>query len=150
MMSILETIEQEMRSALKEGNEVKKTTLRMVKADLLNEKAKTGKDLTDDQSLEVISRCAKKRKEAIEEFAKAGREDLASREREELVVIEHYLPKQLSEAEITAAIDAKLAVLGSVTQKEMGKVMGEIMKDLKGRADGNIVRKILSSKLEGK
>jgi hypothetical protein len=149
-MSILETIEQEMRTALKEGNEVKKTTLRMVKADLLTEKAKTGKDLTDDQSLEVISRCAKKRKEAIEEFAKAGREDLAAREREELLVIEHYLPKQLSEVEITAAIDAKLAALGSVTQKEMGKVMGEIMKDLKGRADGNIVRKILSAKLEGK
>ena len=149
-MSILETIEQEMRTALKEGNEVKKTTLRMVKADLLTEKAKTGKDLTDDQSLEVIARCAKKRKEAIEEFSKAGREDLASREREELTFIEHYLPKQLSEAEITAAIDAKLAALGEVTQKGMGKVMGEIMKDLKGRADGTVVRKILSAKLEGK
>jgi uncharacterized protein len=149
-MSILETVELDMRTALKEGVEVKKTTLRMVKADLLTEKAKTGKDLTDEQSLEVIARCAKKRKEAIEEFTKAGRDDLASREREELAVIEHYLPKQLTEAEVTAAIDAKLAALGSVTQKEMGKVMGEIMKDLKGRVDGNLVRKILSAKLEGK
>jgi uncharacterized protein YqeY len=149
-MSLLETIEQDMRSAMREGNEVKKTTLRMVKADLLTEKAKTGKDLSEEISLEVVGRAAKKRKEAITEFKNAGRDDLADKEALELAVIEQYLPKQLTEEEITAVVEKKLAAMGTVAPNQTGRVMGEIMKELKGKADGTIVRKIVSAKLEGK
>jgi uncharacterized protein YqeY len=149
-MSLLEKIENDIKTALKSGDELTKNTLRMVKTDIMTEKAKTGKDLNDEQTLEVIGRAAKKRKEAMAEFEKAAREDLASKERSELAIIEQYLPKQLSEDEISKVIDERLAANPSVTQKEMGRFMGEIMKDLKGRADGTIVRKILTSRLEGK
>lgn len=149
-MTLLETIEHDLKDAMRENNEVKKTTLRMVKADLLTEKAKTGKDLTEELSLEVAGRCAKKRKEAITEFKNAGRDDLADREAAELAVIEHYLPKQLTEEEITAIVNQKLAAMGETSPNQTGKVMGEIMKELKGKADGTIVRKIVTARLEGK
>jgi hypothetical protein len=149
-MTLFENIEADMRSALKEGNEVKKTTLRMVKADLMTEKAKTGKDLTPEQMLEVVTRCAKRRKEAMEEFRKADRADLAEREAAELVIIEAYLPKQMTEEEVTSHIKAKLASIGAVSQKEFGRVMGDIMKELKGKTDGGVVRSILTRELEGK
>lgn len=149
-MTLLETIETDMHAAMKEGNEVRKTTLRMVKADLMTEKAKTGKDLSPEQMLEVVTRCAKKRKEAIEEFRKASRNDLADKEAAELAIIEVYLPTQMTEAEVTAHIKAKIASHGAVAQKEFGKFMGEIMKELKGKTDGNVVRAILTRELEGK
>jgi uncharacterized protein YqeY len=149
-MTLFETIENDMRAALREGNDVKKTTLRMVKAELMNEKAKTGKDISAEVMQDVVARCAKKRKEAMEEFRKAGREDLAAKEAEELVFIEVYLPKQMSEEEVSSHIKAKLASIGAVSQKEFGKVMGEIMKELKGKTDGGVVRAILTKELEGK
>ena len=105
-MTLLETIETDMRAALREGNEVKKDTLRMVKAELMNEKAKTGKDLAPEVMQDVVARCAKKRKESIVEFRKAGRDDLADKEAAELVFIEGYLPKQMTEEEVAAHIKA--------------------------------------------
>jgi uncharacterized protein len=149
-MTLFEKIETDMRNAMKEGNGIVRDTLRMVKAELLNEKTKTGKDLTEELSLEVVTRCAKKRKEAIAEFKKAGRDDLAAKESEELSVIETYLPKQLSYDEIVSAVDAKITSMGSVSSKDMGRIMGEVMKELKGRADGNDVKKAVASRLEGK
>ena len=149
-MTLLETIEQDMRAALRENNEVRKNTLRMMKADLMTEKAKTGKDLSPEVMQDVVSRCAKRRKEAIEEFKKAGRDDLADKEAAELVIIEAYLPKQMSVDEVTAHIRAKIAASGSVSQKEFGRFMGDIMKELKGLTDGNVVRAVLTKELEGK
>lgn len=149
-MTLLETIENDMRAALREGNEVKKDTLRMVKADLMTEKAKTGKDLTPEMMQDVVARCAKKRKEAIVEFRKAGRDDLAEKEAAELVFIEGYLPKQMTEEEVAAHIKAKVASLGTVSQKDFGRVMGDIMKELKGLTDGGVVRALLTKELEGK
>jgi hypothetical protein len=149
-MTLLETIENDMRAALREGDEVRKVTLRMVKADLMTEKAKTGKDLSPEVMQDVVARSAKKRKEAIEEFRKAGRIDLADKEAAELTVIEAYLPKQLTEDEVAAHIKTKIAAIGSVSQKDFGRVMGEIMKELKGKTDGSVVRAILTKELEGK
>ena len=149
-MTLLETIENDMRAALRENNEVRKTTLRMVKADLMTEKAKTGKDLTDEQMQDVVARAAKRRKEAIEEFRKANRGDLADKEAAELVIIEAYLPKQMTQDEVASHIRAKLAAIGAVSQKDFGRVMGDIMKELKGKTDGGVVRAILTKELEGK
>jgi uncharacterized protein YqeY len=148
-MSILEKIETDLRDALKSGNEVKKSTLRMLKTDIITEKAKTGKDLPDDQILDILSRAAKRRKEASTEFIKAGRDDLSQRELDELPHIEAYLPKQLNEEEISVFIDNTISSIGSFTQKDIGRVMGEIMKELKGRADGNVVRALLQKKIAG-
>lgn len=146
-MNLLEKIEADMKAALKSGDSALSGTLKMLKSDLMYEKAKTGKDLTDEQMLEVVSRGAKKRREAIEEFRRGNRDDLAAVEASELVIIEGYLPKQMSEAEIEKYITERLAAIGTVSQKDFGKVMGEMMKELKGKADGGIVRAILTKKV---
>ncbi len=148
-MSLREEIEKDMVAAMKSGEEIKKTTLRMLKADIMTEKARTGNDPSEEVVLELVMRAAKRRKEAFEEFTKAGRDDLAKTEKNELEIIEKYLPKQLTEEEVSAEIDKKIASIGTFTQKEMGKVMGELMKELKGRVDGTVVKKILSKKIEG-
>jgi uncharacterized protein len=148
-MNLLEKIEQELKSAMKSGNTVRIETLKMLKSDISYEKGKTGKDLTDELLLEVVTRSAKRRRESIKEFEKGGRQDLVDIETKQLAVVEEFLPKQMTEAEIEAFITNKLAALGTVTQKEMGRVMGEIMKDLKGKADGGAVKAILSKKVGG-
>jgi uncharacterized protein len=148
-MNLLEKIEQELKSAMKSGNTVRTETLKMLKSDISYEKGKTGKELTDELLLEVVTRSAKRRRESIKEFQKGGRQDLVDKETEELAVVEEFLPKQMTEEEIDAFITGKLATLGTVTQKEMGHVMGEIMKELKGKADGGAVKAILSKKVGG-
>lgn len=149
-MSLLTTIETDLSKAIKASDTLRAETLKMVKSDLMYEKAKTGKDLSDETMLEVVSRAAKKRKEAAGEYRKANRVDLAEKEEAELKIIEEYLPAQMDEAAVAAAIDAKLASLGAVTQKDFGRVMGEVMKELKGKADGGVVRKLLQEKMAGK
>ena len=146
-MNLLEKIEQELKSAMKSGNTVRTETLKMLKSDISYEKGKTGKDLTDELLLEVVTRSAKRRRESIKEFQKGGRQDLVDEETEELAVVEEFLPKQMTEEEIDAHITNKLAALGTITQKEIGRVMGEIMKELKGKADGSAVKAILSKKV---
>jgi len=120
----------------------------MLKADILYEKTKGTEDLAEDKVVEIVFRGSKKRKESITEFEKAGRMDLADRERAELRIIEEYLPKQMSEEEIILAVDNLIKEMGGATQKDMGKVMGVMMKELKGQADGALVKKIVSAKLQ--
>lgn len=148
-MNLLEKIEQEMKNALKAGDSVRSETLKMLKSDISYEKGKTGKDITDELVLEIVGRSAKRRRESIKEFQKGGRQDLVDIETKQLAVVEEFLPKQMTEEEIDAHITSKLAALGTITQKEIGRVMGEIMKELKGKADGSAVKAILSKKIGG-
>lgn len=147
-MSILQQIEDNLKSAMRNKDEEQLRTLRMLKSDIMYEKAKSDEELTDETLITIISRAAKKRKEAIEEYQKAGRTDLQKKEEAELSIISTYLPQQMSEKEIEELIDNKLAESGQVTQKDFGKIMGPLMKEIKGKADGNIVKKILALKLE--
>lgn len=147
-MSLLEQIDADLHSAIKSGNEIVSATLRMLKADISYEKGKTGKDLDDEKVGELLARAAKRRRESIAEFEKADRNDLAEREKAELVVLTAYLPKQMSEADIAAFIDAKIAQSGKPSPSEGGKFMGSIMKELKGMADGAVVKSILAEKLK--
>jgi uncharacterized protein YqeY len=147
-MALLAGIESEIKEAIKKKDDDTLRTLRMLKSDIMYEKGKGTTELSDDAVLDIIHRAAKKRKEAIEEYQKAGRTDLAERERTELHIIEKYLPKQLNEGEIDTIIDAKITELGEVTKKDFGKLMGLLMNELKGRADGNVVKQLLNQKLE--
>ncbi|HPR50120.1 MAG TPA: GatB/YqeY domain-containing protein [Spirochaetota bacterium] len=146
-MNLLKKIESDLKDAIKNSDTVRSGTLKMLKSDIMYEKAKKGQDLDDEKILEVIARAAKKRRESIEEFTKAGRKDLADIESSELVIVESYLPEQLSRDEVEKIIDAKLAELGEVTQKDFGKIMGPLMKELKGKTDGAVVKEILNQKL---
>jgi uncharacterized protein YqeY len=147
-MNLLEKIESDLTAAIRSGDKTRAQTLKMLKSDMSYEKGKTGKDLSDDQMLEIVTRSAKRRRESIKEFQKGGRQDLVDAETQELAIVEEYLPKQMSVEEIEAFISDKLRSLGEITQKEFGRVMGEVMKELKGKADGALVKSILSKKLQ--
>jgi len=147
-MSILTTIESNLKDAMKSKNELLSSTLRMMKSDILYEKTKNTQELTDEKIIEVLTRSAKRRKEAIAEYEKAGRDDLARKEKQELEIIMQYLPQQMSADEIAAHVDAVIASMGTITNKDIGKVMGQVMKDLKGKADGQVVKQIVAQKLE--
>jgi uncharacterized protein YqeY len=147
-MAIMEQIEADLRESIKAKDEVKVRTLRMLKSDITAEKTRGTEALSDEKVLEIIARSAKKRKEAIEEFTKGNRSDLVEREQSELSVIEGYLPAQLGDEDVAKSISAKIAEMGEVTKKDFGRIMGAVMKDLKGQADGAMVRRILTQKLE--
>lgn len=147
-MELMEKIEQDLRESIKSKNEELMRTLRMVKSDIMYEKTKGSGDLSEEKIIEIVKRAAKKRKEAMEEFTKAGRSDLAEKEAAELAIIERYLPKQLDAGEIEKAIDEKLKSMGEVTKKDFGKIMGMLMKEFKGQADGILVKEILTKKME--
>ena len=147
-MEALKKIEDDLRDAIKAKNEVVMRTLRMLKSDIMYEKTRGSEDLTEEKIIEVIKRAVKRRKESIEEFTKAGRTDLSDREAEELVILEQYLPRQLGEEEVARLIGEKIAAMGTISKKDFGKVMGALMKEFKGQADGNLVKEILTRKLE--
>ncbi len=149
-MSLSQKIDDDLKSAMKSGDKERAGTLKMLKSDLTYEKAKTGQDITDDQALDVIKRAAKKRKEAMKEYEAAGRKDLADTEASELRIIEEYLPEQMSEEQISVVLDKILAEAGEVSQKMFGKLMGTASKELKGKADGAVIKDLLQKKLEGK
>ncbi len=146
-MSILQNIESDLKSAIKNKDEIIVSTLRMLKSDIAYEKARGSEDLGEDQVLEIVNRAAKRRKESITEYEKADRNDLAEKERTELSIVQRYLPAQMSETEIESAIDDIISSIGEVSQKDFGKIMGQLMKDLKGKADGAQVKSILQKKL---
>ncbi len=147
-MTLKERIMSDLKKAMKERDEVKVRTLRMVVASIKNWEVENVKEIDDEGVIAVLTKEAKKRKEAIEEYRKAGREDLAGSEEEELKVIESYLPERMSEEEIKKLILETIEEVKATSPKDLGKVMKVIMPKIKGRADGKLVnemvRKILS------
>ena len=148
-MNLKEKINEDLKSALKSGDKTRLLTIRSIRALILEfEKSGTDREMNEDDELNLLRSAAKKRKDSIEQYRKANREDLAQSEEKELNIIMNYLPKQLSEAEIRSKIKEVAAQIGATTKKDFGKLMSASMKEFKGKADGNIVRatveKILS------
>jgi len=136
---------------MRSGDKVALGTIRMVLTAITNEEVagKEARTLSEDEIITVLSREAKKRREAAEEFAKAGREDKAAEERAEGEVIAKYLPAQLSEDEIKKMISAAIASTGAAGPADMGKVMGAIKPQIAGKADGSIVSSLVKAALTG-
>jgi len=154
MELLKQKIQADLQKALKEKDTVVTTTLRLVLAAVQNkELAQPAKEaeeasvLSDDDVLAILSAEVKKRKEAIEQFEKGGRDDLVAQEKAELVVLERYLPEQLSEDEITQLAQDAIKKTGATEKKDMGKVMGIMMKHTQGKADGALVSKIVQQLL---
>lgn len=153
MESLGARITTDFKTAMKEGG-VKLDTLRLLRAALHNreiEKRSKGEptDLGDADVLEIISREIKKRREAMEMFTKAGREESAAQEKAEMGILETYLPPQMNEGEIKEVIKKAIAATGASTAKDFGKVMGESMKALKGKADASLVSRLMKEALGG-
>jgi hypothetical protein len=149
--SILERIQQDMVAAMKSQKAATLSTLRMLKSALMEAKTKKAKDasLTDDEEIEILQRYAKKRREAIEEFRKLGRDDLVASEEAEITVTERFLPRAMDDAELKALVQAAIASTGATGPKEMGKVIGAVMPQVKGRADGARVSRLVKETLGG-
>jgi uncharacterized protein YqeY len=150
-MSIKETLKSDLTEAIRSSNKVVSGTIRMVLTAITNEEVsgKEARVLTDDEIITVLSREAKKRREAAEEFAKAGRTDKAAEEKAEGEVIAKYLPAQLSEDDIKQLIAAAVASTGASGPADMGKVMGVIKPQIAGKADGSIVSSLVKAALAG-
>ncbi len=138
---------------MKAGNSEKAGVLRMLVAAVKNKEIeKRGKGgepiLTNDEIVDVLSREAKKRRESIEVYKQGGREELAQKESAELAIIQQYLPEQLSEQEIEKIIDEAIAKTGANSIGDLGKVMGEVTKQIRGKADGKLVSEIVKRKLQ--
>ena len=148
-MTIVETVRSQMTAAWKAGDTTRRDTLRLMIAALDNGRIAAGHELADDESLKVLQREAKQRRDSIEEFAKGGRDDLVAKERDELGVIEGFLPAQMPEDELRAIVQSTIAEAGASGPDDLGKVMGPLMGKLAGRADGKlanqIVRELLAS-----
>jgi len=136
---------------MKSKSEVELRTLRGLLNEFTNDnvakRRKPDEELSDESVLEVIAREAKKRRESIEQFEKGGREDLADSERKELAILEEFLPEQMSEEDIKKIVEEKMSELAVSGKDGMGKLMGALMKDLQGRANGKIVKKIIEDLL---
>ncbi|HVV15427.1 MAG TPA: GatB/YqeY domain-containing protein [Candidatus Paceibacterota bacterium] len=142
-------LKEAIKDAMRAKDAVRLSVLRGLSAAATNEAVTRGKGpdamLTDDELMSVIIRASKQRKDSIEQFEKGGRPELAEGEKAELAILEGFLPAQMSNDEITAAAKAKAAEMGVTDKSGANKVMGALMKDLKGKADGTVVKGIVES-----
>ena len=150
-MTLKEQIAEDIKSAMKAKDKIRLETVRRIKKVIIEKEVELrgkGKDaLTPEDEIQLLVQQAKQRKDSIEQFLKAGREDLAEREQAELKVIETYLPEQMSDDQVEKIIVEVIAKVGATTAKDFGKVMGLAMKQLKGKADGKKIQEIVKSKL---
>lgn len=143
-MSLVDTIRKDMFQASKEGNSTKSDILKLALAEIKNEQIALGKEELEGNEVEkILRREVKKIVDSIEQFEKMQREDLVQREKAQLEVINGYLPELLSEDEVRKIVEQKVKEIGAVSVKDMGKIMGVVMKELDGKADGNTVKAIV-------
>ena len=147
MISLKERLDQAFKKALKGQQQTVLSTLRMLKTAIRNKEVELKHPLSEAELLAVINSQAKQRRDAAAEFQKAGRQDLASKEEEELSVLLSFLPAQLTPEELEAEVARIIAQVGASSPKDMGKVMKTAMAELAGRADGKVVQEIVRRRL---
>lgn len=151
-MGLVEQIQKDMVDAMRSRDELRLSTLRMVKAALQNKKIEKRAPLEEREAQQVLSTLIKQRRDAIEQFQKGGRQELADKEAAEIKIIEAYLPKAMGEEEIAAAVKATIAEMGSPTMKDMGTVMKTVMAKLQASGapvDGKVVSEQVKKQLAG-
>ena len=142
-MSLKDRLTEDLKQAMRQRDERRKSTIRLVRAAITNAEIERGKELSDDQVLAVIAKQAKQRRESLTEFAKAGRQDLVDQEEGELQILLSYLPAQMSRDEIEVAARQVMAEVGATSMAQMGEVMRQLMSQLKGKADGSLVNQVV-------
>lgn len=151
-MNLHEQIKGEIKTAMMAKDTVKLNVMRGLVTAFMNELVATGKTpqdmLSDEECLKVITRTAKQRKDAIEQFTKGGRQDLADEDSAQLAILEQYLPKMMEQSEVEEFAKAKVAELGITDPSKKGILMSTLMKDLKGKADGSVVKMIVDELLK--
>jgi hypothetical protein len=140
-MNLTERINEDLKASMKSGDKLRTETIRSIRALILEfQKSGSGKELNPEEEMKLLTGAAKKRKDSIEQFRNAGREDLASKEEKELQILQAYLPKQLSKEEIESEVKKIAVEVGAAGKEDFPKLMPAVMKSLKGKADGKDVR----------
>jgi uncharacterized protein YqeY len=146
-MSIADRIKDDMKVAMRERDKDRLTTIRLIMAAMKQQEVDTRKELTEADVLAILDKMVKQRKDSIEQYNKAGRDELAAKEQAEIEVIQVYLPQQLTEEEILELVADAISTTGAESMRDMGKVMGILKPKLQGRADMGQVSGLIKSKL---
>jgi uncharacterized protein len=146
---VLDKLNTELKQAMKNREELRTSVLRMLISDLKYAQIEKRSPLSEEESLQVVQRAIKKRKESIEMYEKGGRPELAAKESEELKILQSFVPAELDESSVRQIVQDTLQELGVTEKKDMGRVMKEILAKYKGQIDGKVVQKIVSEKLNG-
>ncbi|AIQ65020.1 aspartyl-tRNA amidotransferase [Paenibacillus stellifer] len=147
-MNLSERLNEDMKQAMKSKDKFKLSTIRMVRSTIKNLEIDLKRTLDDNEVLDILSREIKQRKDALQEFEKAGRDELAASNKAEIEIIQEYLPEQLSEEEIQVIVQQTIQETGASSKSEMGKVMSALMPKVKGRADGKLVNQAVQKFLQ--
>ncbi len=145
-MTIHKQIKDSIKEAMVAKDTLKLTTLRGVQAAIMNEmvaKKINAEEMGDEDTLAIIRRLVKQRKDSIEQFTKGNRMDLVEAEKAEMEILEKYLPQMMSREDVKKVVEQKISEAGTIDKTKMGQFMGSIMKDLKGKADGMIVKEVI-------
>jgi uncharacterized protein YqeY len=147
-MTLNERLNEDMKQAMKSQDKFTLSVIRMVRSAIRNIEIDKKKTLNDQEVLDILSREIKQRKDSLQEFEKAGRDDLADKVKAEIEILNQYLPQQLSEDEVKELVKETIQEIGASTKADMGKVMGAMMPKVKGRADGRLVNQIVQQLLQ--
>ncbi len=145
---LADRVNEELKTALKSGDKIKVSVLRMLNSEIKNKKIADGvESLEDEKIIGLVQKMVKQHKESIKQFKEGNREDLVEKESAELVILEEYLPEQISEEELEGIVSEAIKSVGADSAKDMGKVMKEVMSKVQGRADGKTISEIAKKKL---
>ncbi|GAB6990667.1 GatB/YqeY domain-containing protein [Paenibacillus pini] len=147
-MNLSERLNEDMKQAMKSKDKFKLSTIRMVRSTIKNLEIDLKRDLDDSEVLDILSREIKQRKDALQEFEKAGRDNLVASSKAEIEIIGQYLPAQLSEEEIKVIVQQTIQETGASSKAEMGKVMSALMPKVKGISDGKLVNQVVQQFLQ--
>jgi uncharacterized protein YqeY len=149
MAGIRERLNEDLKVAMREKAALRLSTIRMMRAEIVNKDKEHGKEASEEEIVKLLQSMIKKREEAAEQFSKGGRAELAAKEREEILVVEEYLPAQMGDEELRQAVHAAIAEVGASSMRDMGKVMSLLTKQLAGRAAAARISQVVKDMLGG-
>lgn len=147
-MSLKEKLQEDLKSSMRNKDIVRKSVVTLIRASIKQYEVDNRVELGDEEIIDIISKQLKQRNDALEEFAKANREDLVKETESEIEVLKEYLPQQLSEEELNEIVKSTISEVGATSMKDMGKIMAAIKPKTKGRADGKLINKLVKANLQ--
>jgi uncharacterized protein YqeY len=148
-MTVKETLDIDLKDAMRQKDAIRRTVIRSLRSEIHNQEIEDRKELDDDATIRVLAKQAQQRRDSIEAFGLAERDDLVEKEKAELAIIMGYLPQQLTPDEVTDIVRASIEQVGAQGPQDMGKVMGAIMPLVRGKAEGREVNRIVTEILKG-
>ena len=149
MPTIRERLSEDLKAAMRERAALRLSTIRMIRSEILYKDKEHGDEASEEEILKLLQSMVKKREEAAEQFAKGGRDELAAKERNEILIVQAYLPAQVGDDELRQAVQAAITETGASSVREMGKVMGPLTKSLAGRATAGRISQVVKELLGG-